>query len=111
MKKDNTLYIISHGRVAAISKRDGTIIWEIKLKDYGGSVAYTIGQLMVEGTKIYIGCSGFLFCLNTKDGSLLWKNELKGWGYNFVSLANVSNDGVASATAMQHSRAATGGTV
>jgi len=102
MTKDNTLYILSHGRVAAINKNDGAIIWEVKLKAYGGSsMVYAIGQLMVEGQKIYIGCSGLLFCLHTRDGSLLWKNELKGWGYNFVSLANVNNSAAASAAAMQ----------
>jgi len=102
MKKDNTLYILSHGRVAAINKNDGVIIWEVKLKAYGGSsMVSAIGQLMVDGQKIYIGCSGLLFCLHTKDGSLLWKNELKGWGFNFVSLANVDNNAAASAAAMQ----------
>jgi len=110
MKKDNTLYILSHGRVAAISKNDGAFIWEVKLKAYGGSsVVNTIGQLMVDGQKIYIGCGGLLFCLHTKDGSLLWKNELKGWGYSFISLANVNNDAAASAAAMQ--QASTGAAV
>lgn len=93
MKQNNVLFIFSNGKVAAINKKDGAIIWEIKLKDYGLSgVAHNIGQIMVEDNKIYVGCAGILVCLDTKDGSLVWKNELKGWGFNFVSMANVNND-------------------
>ena len=69
------------------------MLWEVKLKQYvTNSMAHSVGQIMVEDKKIYVGCAGILVCLDTKDGSLLWKNELKGWGYNFVSMANINND-------------------
>jgi outer membrane protein assembly factor BamB len=91
--KQNNLFILSNGKVAAISKKDGSIVWEIKLKQYiKSSTAYAIGQISLEGDKLYIGISGILVCLYAKDGSLAWTNELKGWGYGFVSIANVSND-------------------
>lgn len=91
--RKNTLYILSNGRVAAIDKKNGEIIWEVKLKEYiGSSVAYAVGQIYQEGDKLYIGVYGILLCLNAKDGSLVWKNELKGWGYHFVSMANVNNE-------------------
>ncbi len=100
MKKVNHLFILSNGRVAAIDKKQGNIIWEIKLKDYvGSSMSMAIGQLMVEDNKIFVGASGVLLCLDAKDGSLLWKNELKGWGYNFISLAGVSNEAAAASMA------------
>ena len=93
MRPTNALFILSNGRLAAINKKNGDIIWEVKLKQYlNNKISLTIGQLTVEGNKIYVGCSGILLCLSTKDGSLIWKNELKGWGYNFVSLANASNE-------------------
>ncbi len=93
MRPINALFILSNGRLAAINKKNGEIIWEVKLKQYlKNKISLTIGQVSVEGNKIYVGCSGILLCLNTKDGSLVWKNELKGWGYNFVSLANASNE-------------------
>ena len=95
MKQNNVLFILSNGRVAAINKIDGTVLWEVKLKQYvTNSMAHSVGQIMVEDKKIYVGCAGVLVCLDTKDGSLLWKNELKGWGYNFVSMANINNDAV-----------------
>lgn len=99
MKQKDVLFILSNGRVAAISKADGSIIWEVKLKQYGlSNTAHSIGQIMVEDNKIFVGCSGILACLSTKDGSLIWKNELKGWGYNFVSMANINNDAAGAAT-------------
>lgn len=104
MKKD-VLYILSHGRVAAINKKDGSIIWEAKLKDYAGSsMVKSIGQITVEGDKVFIGSGGILLCLAAKDGSLLWKNELKGWGYNYISFAGAGSEG--SAAAMQQAAAA-----
>ncbi|MEJ7610861.1 MAG: PQQ-binding-like beta-propeller repeat protein [Ferruginibacter sp.] len=106
MKANNALYILSKGRVAAISKKNGDIIWEIKLKDHvNNSMTAAIGQISVEGDKIYIGVSGMLICLSTKDGSLVWKNELKGWGYNFVSMAD-ANIGAAAATEQMKASAA-----
>jgi outer membrane protein assembly factor BamB len=92
--KQNDLFILSKGRVAAVSKNDGAIVWEVKLKSYVSStVVYSVGQITVEDNKIYVGVSGILLCLSTKDGSLIWTNELKGWGYQFISMANVNNEG------------------
>ena len=99
MRQLNALFILSKGRLAAINKKNGEIIWEIKLKQYlNNKLSFTIGQLYVEGDKIYVGCTGILLCLSTKDGSLIWKNELKGWGYNFVSMANVGNEAASAET-------------
>ena len=92
MKQDGILYILSNGRVAAIKKKDGEIIWEVKLRQYVGSaISHAIGQIMAEQDKLYIGCAGMMLCLSAKDGSLIWKNELKGWGYQFVSMANMNS--------------------
>ncbi|MES2849431.1 MAG: PQQ-binding-like beta-propeller repeat protein [Bacteroidota bacterium] len=98
MKQNNILYILSNGRVAAINKKDGTIIWEVKLKQHGlSNLTHSVGQITVEDNKIYIGCAGILVCLDTKDGSLIWKNELKGWGFAFVSMTNVNSDAAGAA--------------
>jgi glucose dehydrogenase len=100
MKQNNLLFILSNGRVAAINKKNGEIVWEVKLKQYvTNSMAGSVGQINVEENKIYIGVAGILLCLNTKDGALIWKNELKGWGYYFVSMANVNNEAAGAATA------------
>ena len=96
--KQNNLFIFSNGKVAAINKKDGSIIWEIKLKQYVKSTMdYSVGQINLDGDKLFVGVSGIIVCLNAKDGSLVWVNELKGWGYSFVSMANVNNDANAAA--------------
>ncbi|MFZ1527177.1 MAG: PQQ-binding-like beta-propeller repeat protein [Ferruginibacter sp.] len=101
MKQEGILYILSKGRVAAINKKDGEIIWQVKLKEYVTTgTSNSIGQLMAEHDKLYVGCDGVLICLSAKDGSLIWKNELKGWGYQFVSMANM-NSAAAGAIAQQ----------
>lgn len=93
MKQKNYLFIFSNGKVAAINKADGQIAWEVKLKDYlTNATVLMYGQISVEGDKIFVGSSGILLCLSTKDGALIWKNELKGWGYQFVSLANTTDN-------------------
>jgi outer membrane protein assembly factor BamB len=105
--KQNNLFILSNGRVAAINKKDGSIIWEVKLRNYLSSkMTLTFGQLTVEGDKLFIGATGILLCLRTKDGSLVWKNELKGWGYSFVSLANTGNEAAAASAAQAATNAA-----
>ena len=101
---NDKLYILSYGKVAAINKKDGSIIWEKKLKEYISALSLNgIGQLIAEGDKLYIAISGKLLCLKAKDGSFLWKNDLKGFGYQFISLANQNSEGV---VAMQQQQAA-----
>ena len=92
--KQHNLFIFSNGRVAAINKKDGQIIWEVKLRQYlsSSSLANAVGQISVENDHIYVGVSGILLCISTKDGALIWKNELKGWGFQFISMANVNNN-------------------
>ena len=100
MKQKDYLFVLSNGRVAAINKKDGAILWEVKLKQYLSSkMTLTYGQINTEGDKLFIGSTGMLLCLSTKDGALIWKNELKGWGYNFVSMSNASNEAAGAAAA------------
>lgn len=113
MKSNEILYIYSHGRAAAISKKDGAIVWEVNLKQYAGLNARAIGQITVEDDKLFIGTGGVLLCLAAGDGAFIWKNELKGWGYNFISIANAENSmaSAASANAAAAQAATTGAVV
>ena len=91
MKNSEILYILSNGRVAAINKKDGLIMWEVRLKNYSKStMVASIGQLHLVGSKLFIGIAGIIICLQAKDGALVWINELKGWGYQFVSMVDAS---------------------
>ncbi len=107
MKQKDYLFVLSNGRVAAINKKDGAIVWEVKLKQYlTSSMTLTYGQITVEGDKLFIGSTGMLLCLSAKDGSLIWKNELKGWGYSFVSMSNANNEAAGAAAASAAAAAA-----
>ena len=107
MKQKDYLFVLSNGRVAAINKKDGAIVWEVKLKEYLTSkMTLTYGQITVEGDKLFIGSAGILVCLSTKDGSLIWKNELKGWGFSFVSMSNANNEAAGAAAASAAAAAA-----
>lgn len=99
MKKNDMLYIYSNGRAAAISKTDGSLVWEVNLKKYAGMSIRAIGQITVEDDKLFIGGGGVLLCLAAKDGAFIWKNELKGWGYNFISIANAEGSAASAALA------------
>ena len=97
--KHAKLFILSNGKIAAIDKKDGSISWEIEIKDVFKNASYTsFGSIYEEGGKLYVGISGHIFCLSAKDGTLLWKNELKGWGYNHVSIAGADNETQMAAT-------------
>ena len=106
MKKEDILYIYSNGRAAAISKKDGSMVWEVNLTKYAGMHVKAIGQITVEDDKLFIGSGGILLCLAAKDGAFIWKNELKGWGYNFISIANAENNTASAASAGAAAQAA-----
>lgn len=79
----SAIFILTNGRIGAIDKSTGNVIWQVKLKTViGKNYLNGIGQIKTEGDKIIIGVSGYVCCLHAHDGSLVWKNELKGWGYN-----------------------------
>jgi outer membrane protein assembly factor BamB len=45
MRQPNALFILSNGRLAAINKKTGEIIWEVKLKQYlSNKLSLTIGH-------------------------------------------------------------------
>ena len=105
MKKEY-LYIFSGGKVAKINKKNGEIVWEIKLTVSMVKNA-AVANMQVDGDKIYIGASGKLLCIKESDGSLLWENALKGWGYNYVIFANQSQTDAETASIAAASVAAT----
>lgn len=106
---EHHLYILSNGRVAAISRNTGEIVWEVKLKKLlGSSMIRAIGQIRLEGDKLFIGIAGHIACLRVNDGSLVWKNELKGWGYQFVSMSGADNEEAAATTQQRQAAAASG---
>jgi len=84
----NILIVGSNGFVSAIAADSGNELWRTKLRDgiMGGSYG-SIVSVLIDGDKIFAGCSGRLYCLDSLTGKILWNNDLKGMGYNVISLA------------------------
>ncbi|MDH5326216.1 MAG: outer membrane protein assembly factor BamB [Gammaproteobacteria bacterium] len=65
----NTIYAVSYqGRVAAISARDGNVIWSRDMSSYSG--------ITVHGDKLYLSDSqGIVWALDTNTGATVWRQE------------------------------------
>lgn len=80
------IYVGVKAHVAAISKIDGSILWQTKLKS-GATSGDRFVTLLVEDGHVYAHTYGELYCLDADTGEVRWKNELDGLSYDIVSLA------------------------
>ncbi len=78
--KTDLVYVGIRGHVLALSRCDGSIRWETKLK---GSDFVTLAW---EGLEVFAITAGEAFCLNAADGTIVWHNKLPGWGTGFASI-------------------------
>lgn len=81
------LFIGGRGRVYALDKVDGSIIWDIKLK----SGFFKTGKDFVtlsEGLDFLFAFSyGIAFCIDKYTGNILWQREIKELKHEAASLA------------------------
>jgi outer membrane protein assembly factor BamB len=80
------IYVGVKAHVAAISKLDGSILWQTKLRSAATSGDRFVTLLVEEG-HVYAHTYGELYCLDADTGEVRWKNELDGLSYDIVSLA------------------------
>jgi hypothetical protein len=80
MKIDDLVFVGLNGRVAALERATGEIIWEWKR---GG----TYVSLLVEGERLFVSVDGYTYCLDGRTGEELWFNPLKGYGTGPAALA------------------------
>ena len=83
MKSENVLLIGLKHAVAAISKRDGKILWSTKLPSGLGDSFVT---LLTDEDRLFAHTQGQLHCLDLDSGRILWSNPLTGYGYRIASL-------------------------
>jgi len=93
---DDLVFVGSGGKVAAIARATGQIVWEHKVADGIVSILCdpTVGLL--------VGASGHIWCLDPVTGVQRWHNELKGFGHGSVAIATAraatrADDGTANA--------------
>ena len=83
MNPNTVLYAGIRGKVTALNKRDGNILWTTKLP---GGIGDDFVTLTCDDTLLYAAVRGEVHCLDILTGNLLWTNKLKGYGDGTVSL-------------------------
>ncbi len=76
MSLQDLLFVGFNGRVVAMEKRSGELVWEWKCPKPSGQMV----ALLVQGDRIYASSAGYTYCLDALNGEQLWNNPLKGLG-------------------------------
>lgn len=91
MNTSEILYIGAKAHVAAINRRDGTLLWRTKLT--GGLKVSGSGfvTLLVQEGRVYAYTYGALYCLDAADGQTLFTCAIPGLGRGIAMLASVGD--------------------
>jgi outer membrane protein assembly factor BamB len=100
------LFLGLNGRVAALGRDSGEIVWEWTAKDpdkHRAVGGYT--TLLVDQGQLFVSANGYTYRLDPLTGAELWANPLRGWGLGPAALATStasSSQQVLAAAAAQH---------
>lgn len=92
------------GKVLAIDRYTGKIIWEFNAPKGSGFVS-----LLLDGDRLVAAVNGYIYCLDPIFGQEVWSNPLKGYGLGIMSLTSVNGSsatGPSAAVIEQRRRAA-----
>ena len=79
---DHAIYAAFNGRVFALDRRDGSILWRWKTPK-GNFV-----MLLPDGDQLLVCSDGYLWALRAEDGTPLWSQPFKGEGTGIPFLAS-----------------------
>jgi len=85
MNLNDILLLGLKGKVTAVSKIDGSILWCTELKG-GVFSSGAFVTLISDGKYVFAYSAGQLHCLDLATGQNQWTNELPGYGYGLGSL-------------------------
>ncbi len=77
-----------NGRVFAVDRRDGSVLWRWKVPKGGSFVT-----LLPDGDQLLVCADGYLWALRADDGRLLWSQPFKGEGTGIPMLASPRSGG------------------
>lgn len=72
-----------NGRVAALLRQDGRLLWATDLPGMLGDRFVTV---TCDDTRVYAYTRGQVHCLDLNSGQILWSNELQGFGYGVATI-------------------------
>jgi outer membrane protein assembly factor BamB len=83
MSIDRMVFVGLNGRVAALERETGTLLWEWRCpKPRGGYVT-----LLVDRDRLFVTVNGYTYGLDAFTGEQLWFNPLKGYGTGVAAIA------------------------
>ncbi|HBF33615.1 TPA: hypothetical protein DDW35_03530 [Candidatus Sumerlaeota bacterium] len=85
MTIDQLIFVGFNGKVAALDRDTGTIVWSQKNLKRG--TCYI--TFLLDGNRLIVSCDGYIYCLNPLTGDLFWNNDMPGYGTGVTSLASV----------------------
>jgi len=85
MTTDDLLFVSFRGKVIALHREDGTVIWKWKAPKGGGGLV----TLLPDGDRLYASCQGYTWALDPCNGAELWFQPLKGEGVGTPMLATM----------------------
>ncbi len=107
MTLDRLVFVGLNGKVAALDRDSGEMIWRWDCPHGSGYVS-----LLVDGDRLIASVNGYTHCLDPLTGIQLWENPLKGFRTGPTALASVRGQTPAmllSAAAQEAANAAAAG--
>jgi hypothetical protein len=80
------LFLGLNGRVAALVRHSGEIVWEWEAKNKNLPVRGYV-TLLVDQEQLFVSANGYTYRLDPLTGAELWSNPLRGWGTGPTALA------------------------
>lgn len=88
--EEKVVFAAFNGRVFAIDRRDGAILWRWKVPKGGSFVT-----VLPDGDQLLVCADGYLWALRAEDGTMLWSQPFKGEGTGIPMLASPRTGGAA----------------
>lgn len=98
---DYATFVAFNGRVFALDRSDGSILWRWETPK-GNFVT-----LLPDGDQLLVCSDGYLWALRAEDGSLVWSQPFKGEGTGIPFLASPRSSSETQTTAAMAVLAAT----
>ena len=81
----DVLFNAFNGRIAAVHRDTGELLWSWKAPHGTGFVA-----VLVDGDQLFASVQGYTWCLDPLTGDVVWENLLSGFGFGIPCLATAN---------------------